>query len=81
MIEEKVVKMLVLWLVFCPMIGALIAYILGRHNGKARDGFVIALTILELVLSIVLAFIHSSGAFWQYDGFLVTGISFEVNGF
>ena len=81
MIEEKVVKMLVLWLVFCPMIGALIAYVLGRHNGKARDGFVIVLTILELVLSIVLAFIHSGGAFWQYDGFLVTGLSFEVNGF
>ena len=70
MIEEKVVKMLVLWLVFCPMIGALIAYVLGRHNGKARDGFVIVLTILELVLSIVLAFIHSGGLSGSMTDFL-----------
>ena len=31
--------MLVVWLVFSPFIGALIAYILGRRNEKARDCF------------------------------------------
>ena len=73
--------MLVLWLVFSPFVGALIAYILGRHNEKARDCFAIALTDLELVLAVVLAVVHSGGIFLQFGGFLVTGLSFEVNGF
>ena len=73
--------MLVVWLVFSPFIGALIAYILGRRNEKARDCFAIVLTALELVLAVVLAFVHSGGAFLQMGGFLVTGLSFEVNGF
>ena len=73
--------MLVVWLVFSPFIGALIAYILGRRNEKARDCFAIVLTALELVLAVVLAFVHSGGPFLQVSGFLVTGLSFEVNGF
>lgn len=73
--------MLVVWLVFSPFIGALIAYILGRRNEKARDCFAIMLTALELVLAVVLAFVHSGGSFLQVSGFLVTGLSFEVNGF
>ena len=73
--------MLVVWLVFSPFIGALIAYILGRRNEKARDCFAIVLTALELVLAVVLAFVHSGGFFLQVSGFLVTGLSFEVNGF
>ena len=73
--------MLVVWLVFSPFIGALIAYILGRRNEKVRDCFAIVLTALELVLAVVLAFVHSGGAFLQMGGFLVTGLSFEVNGF
>lgn len=73
--------MLVIWLVFSPFIGALIAYILGRHNETARDCFAIVLTVLELVLAVVLAFVHSGGLFLQFGGFLVTGLSFEVNGF
>ena len=73
--------MLVVWLVFSPFIGALIAYILGRRNEKARDCFAIVLTSLELVLAVVLAFVHSGGTFLQVSGFLVTGLSFEVNGF
>ena len=73
--------MLVVWLVFSPFIGALIAYILGRRNEKARDCFAIVLTALELVLAVVLAFVHSGGTFLQVSGFLVTGLSFEVNGF
>lgn len=73
--------MLVLWLVFSPFIGAFIAYGLGRRHEKARDVFVIALTALELALTIVLAILQSGGSFQQYGGFLVTGLSFEVNGF
>ena len=73
--------MLVVWLVFSPFVGALIAYILGRYNEKARDCFAIALTALELVLAVVLAVVHSGGIFLQFGGFLVTGLSFEVNGF
>ena len=73
--------MLVVWLVFSPFIGAPIAYILGRRNEKARDCFAIVLTALELVLAVVLAFVHSGGTFLQVSGFLVTGLSFEVNGF
>lgn len=73
--------MLVLWLVFSPFIGALIAYGLGRRHEKARDYFAIALTALELVLAVVLALFHSGGSFQQYSGFLVTGLSFEVDGF
>ena len=73
--------MLVVWLVFSPFIGALIAYILGRRNEKARDCFAIVLTALELVLAVVLAFVHSGGFFLQFSGFLGTGLSFEVNGF
>lgn len=62
--------MLVVWLVFSPFIGALIAYILGRRNEKARDCFAIVLTALELVLAVVLAFVHSGGLSCRWAVFL-----------
>ena len=73
--------MLVLWLVFSPFAGAFIAYGIGRRSEKARDWFAIALTVQELVLAIVLAVLYSGGAQVSAGGFLISGLSFEVNGF
>ncbi len=73
--------MLVLWLVFSPFIGAFIAYGLGRRHERARDLFAIGLTVLELALAVLLAFLYHEGYSLSLGGFLVTGLSFEADGF
>ena len=73
--------MLVLLLVFAPFAGALISYMTGLKNEKARDWFVILFTLLELAAAVAAAYRYHAGAAWQYPGFLVYGLSFKADGF
>ena len=73
--------MLILWLVFSPFAGALIAYVIDMYSERARDMFSIVLVLQELVSAIVLAVLYSRGASFQFGGFILSGLSFEVNGF
>ena len=73
--------MLILWLVFSPFAGALIAYVIDMYSERARDMFSIVLVLQELVSAIFLAVLYSRGASFQFGGFILSGLSFEVNGF
>ena len=73
--------MLVLWLVFSPFAGAVLSYVLGRKHEKLRDLSAIGFTVLELVLTILLAVLYHGGYSLRLGGFLVSGLSFQADGF
>ena len=47
------ISVLIYLMVFMPMAGAFVSYLIGRQNKKARDYFVSALTILEFVFAVL----------------------------
>ena len=53
---------LIYGLIFLPMAGALLSYMLGRKYKKYRDYFVSGLAVLEFVLAAVLLFQYVAGA-------------------
>lgn len=80
---EKAIAVVIYLLVFLPMAGALVSYLIGRRSKKGRDLFVKLITILEFGLALKLLF-DSNG----FDGMLVyvpeicgMGLSFTVDGF
>ena len=77
------IAVFIYFMVFMPMAGAFVSYLIGRKSKKGRDWFVIFLTIIEFVLSVLLL-IKSRGM----DGAIVTvpeicgmGLAFTVDGF
>ena len=77
------IDVLIYFLVFMPMAGAFVSYLIGRKNKIRRDSFVAFLTILEFGLAITLV-MKSSGM----DGTLVIvpevcgmGLIFTIDGF
>ena len=48
------IAILVYLMVFMPMVGALVSYLIGRKSKVARDYFVSGLTILEFVCAVLL---------------------------
>ena len=74
---------LIYLMVFMPMVGAFVSYLIGRKSKKGRDVFVQCLAIVEFCLAIALV-TFSQGM----DGMLVTvpevcgfGLNFTVDGF
>lgn len=77
------IDVLIYLMVFMPMVGAFVSYLIGRKNKKARDYFVACLTIVEFVLSVMLV-VADVG----HEGYLVyvpeicgMGLTFTVDGF
>ena len=77
------IAILVYLMVFMPMVGAFVSYLIGRKSKAGRDFFVKFITILEFCMSLKLL-IDSDG----FDGLLVfvpeicgMGLSFTVDGF
>ena len=80
---DKVIEIVIYLLVFMPMAGALVSYLIGRKSKKGRDFFVKFITILEFCQAIKLL-VDSSGC----EGLLVyvpevcgMGLTFTVDGF
>ena len=80
---EKAIAIVIYILVFMPMAGALVSYLIGRKSKKARDFFVKFITILEFCMALKLL-IDSNGL----DGMLAyvpeicgMGLSFTADGF
>lgn len=80
---EKTIAIVIYLLVFMPMVGALVSYLIGRKSKAGRDFFVKFITILEFCMSLKLL-MDSDG----FDGLLVfvpeicgMGLSFTVDGF
>ncbi len=77
------ISILIYLMVFMPMVGAFVSYLIGRKSKKGRNAFVAFLTILEFGLAIALL-IQGKGL----DGMLVIvpevcgmGLTFTVDGF
>lgn len=77
------ISILIYLMVFMPMVGAFVSYLIGRKSKTKRDRFVVFLTILEFCLAVILV-IQGEGM----DGTLVAvpeicgmGLTFTVDGF
>ncbi len=77
------ISILIYLMVFMPMVGAFVSYLIGRKSKTKRDRFVVFLTILEFCLAVILV-IQGEGM----DGILVAvpeicgmGLTFTVDGF
>ena len=80
---EKVITVLIYFLVGMPLVSAFVSYLIGRKNKKGRDFFVKGITIVEFGLALKLL-IDSNG----FDGMLVyvpevcgMGLNFTIDGF
>lgn len=77
------IAILIYLLVFMPMVGAFVSYLVGRKNKQARNYVVQAITITEFALALKLV-VDSAG----HDGMLVVvpevcgfGLTFTIDGF
>jgi len=71
------------FLVFFPMVAAVISYLIGRSNKAMRDNFVIlsCLVVLGVAVSAVLGVIKGTVYTLSIPGFCNFGLNFELDGF
>ena len=77
------IDILIYLMIFMPMAGAFVSYLIGRKNKTARDYFVAGLTILEFLFAVLLVMADVG-----HEGYLVyvpevcgMGLTFTVDGF
>ncbi len=77
------IAILIYLMVFMPMAGAFVSYLIGRKNKKARDYFVSGLTILEFILAalLVAADVGHEGTLVYVPEICGMGLTFTVDGF
>ena len=77
------IAMLVYLMVFMPMVGALVSYLIGRKNKTLRDYFVAGLTILEFVFAVLLvvADVGHEGTLVYVPEVCGMGLTFTIDGF
>ena len=68
-----------LFLIVFPMLCGPVSYLIGRRSKKARDGFIVLATALELIATVVV--VASGHISMQIAGFCGLGIGFESGGF
>lgn len=77
------IRMIIYLMVFLPMAGALVSYLVGRKTKQGRNLLVSGIAILEFVCSLLLVF-HigtASGTVITLPGVCGFGLSFTVDGF
>lgn len=74
---------LIYLMVFMPMVGALVSYIVGRKNKTVRDYVVAGITILEFVFAVLLvaADVGHEGTLVYVPEVCGMGLTFTVDGF
>ena len=70
-------------MVFMPIIGAFLSYIIGRKSKTGRNVFFCGVAVLEFLLSIALFVIGqgSEGHLFTVPGICGMGLNFTVDGF
>ncbi|MBR5047994.1 MAG: sodium:proton antiporter, partial [Eubacterium sp.] len=71
-------------LVFWPMAGAFLSYLIGKKNKKGRDLFADFVVVLECLIMVVLLVhvLRNSGTIqFAWEGFCLLGIHLELDGF
>ncbi len=76
-------KLLIYLIVFLPMVGALLSYLIGRTSKQGRNIFVVAMAVLEFVFTLLLALQTGSVAneVIRVPGVCGMGLSFTADGF
>ena len=76
-------SILIYLMIFMPMIGAFVSYLVGRKSKKGRDYLVSGIAIAEFVIAVLLVLQYQ-----KWEGTIVTlpevcgfGLSFTVDGF
>lgn len=79
----SMIDVLIYLMVFMPMVGAFVSYLIGRKNKKARDYFVAGLSILEFVFAVLLvaADVGHEGTIVYVPEICGMGLTFTVDGF
>lgn len=77
------IAILIYLMVFMPMVGALVSYIVGRKNKTVRDYVVAGITILEFVFAVLLvaADVGHEGTLVYVPEVCGMGLTFTVDGF
>lgn len=77
------VNMLIYLIVFLPMAGAVVSYLIGRKTKQGRDYVVSSIAILEFILSLtlVLQMSRAEGVLVELPGICGFGLHFTVDGF
>ncbi|MDD3193652.1 MAG: proton-conducting transporter membrane subunit [Oscillospiraceae bacterium] len=70
---------LLIFLVLFPMAGAVAGYLTGRRSKSARDWLVLAVTVIELLGTLLL--LYFPGASLRLDGVCGLGLTFQADGF
>src|SRR5699024_7669590 len=72
-----------LFLIFFPIIGGFISYIIGRFNKKARNYFAVVIAMIEFVVIIALSpyLTNREGAAVHWFNFAGLGLNFTIDGF
>lgn len=76
-------NILIYLIVFLPMAGALVSYLIGRKTKQGRNYFVNLIACLEFVLSVLLVtnYAGADGMITEVPGFCGMGLHFTVDGF
>lgn len=77
------IAILIYLMVFMPMVGAFVSYLIGRKNKPARDYFVAGITMLEFICAVFLvaADVGHEGALVYVPEVCGMGLTFTVDGF
>ncbi len=77
------IAILVYLMVFMPMAGAFVSYLIGRKNKTTRDYFVAGLTIIEFVCAVLLVAVDAGheGTMVYVPEFCGMGLTFTIDGF
>lgn len=72
-------RYLKLWIIFVPVIGSLIQYIIDRRSDSRRDISIVFWTFISFILSLLLYPQALSAQTLQFDGVLLMGVSLRID--
>lgn len=70
-----------LFLVFFPMLGAILAYMVGKKNKEIRDLLVIGITVIEALVFLLLFLLYRTTLTFEWRGFSYAGLYLSMDGF
>lgn len=70
-----------LFLVFFPIVGAILCYIVGKKNKGARDFVVLGITVIEFLGFLVLFLLFKGTVTFEWKGFCYIGLYLSMDGF
>ncbi|MDO5521537.1 MAG: proton-conducting transporter membrane subunit [bacterium] len=70
-----------LFLVFFPMFGAILCYVVGKKNKEIRDLLVLGITVIEFLIFLLLFVSYRTMVSFEWRGFCYAGLYLSMDGF